>query len=319
MAEILLQWKLSATRRQTYLMRFKGLDLNLLMALEALLTEKNVSRAARRLNLTQPAISAALRRLRSYFQDEILIPHGKRMLPTAVAMSLKPALKEVMERLDQFVVAATAFNPRTSRRQFKIAASDFITTFLVAPLLPSVSREAPNIGLQLLHPSRHVVELFVQGEVDLMIIPEDVLAPDHPSELLFEEKQVVVGWDRNPALNKPLTKEVFMASGHVDVEIGPEQESSAVERQLQRMGRYRRIEILTPLFSAMPYMLPGTLRLAIVGERLALMLARSLPLKIAPIPFKFPVSRQMIQFHQTRGLDCGLNWLIDRFKGAALA
>lgn len=297
-------------------MRFKGLDLNLLITLEALLTERNVSKAARRLNLTQPAISAALRRLRSYFQDEILIPHGKRMLPTALAMSLTPALKEVMEGLDQFVVASTAFEPRRSHRQFKIMASDFITTCVIAPLQPAIAQDAPNIGLHILNPSNGVVELFVQGEVDLMIVPEERLTAGHPSEQLFEDRQVVVGWNQNPALQKPLTKEIFMSCGHVDVEFGREQDSSALERKLQTMGRYRRIEIMTPSFSAIPYMLPGTMRLAIVSERLALMLARSLPLKIVAMPFDFPVVRQMIQFHQTRALDSGLNWIIERLKAS---
>ena len=104
-------------------MRFKGLDLNLLAALDLLLEERNVSRAAERLHLTQPAVSAALARLRDYFGDPILAPQGKRMIPTAQALALQPMLKQLLSQVDTMVAQSTRFDPATSSEYCFISAA----------------------------------------------------------------------------------------------------------------------------------------------------------------------------------------------------
>jgi len=299
-------------------MRFKGFDLNLLVALDALLTERSVSRAAARLNLTQPAASAALSRLRAYFNDDILTASGKRMLPTAHAESLAPVLQDVLRGIEQLISASTVFDPAASQRRFRICASDYVTTVLLTPLLPLIEREAPGVSLQIVQPSARVAQAFQQGDMDLMLVPEDYLAAEHPAELLFEEKHVVVGWAENPALSGPLTEEAFFALGHVSVELA-EQASTFAEVQLKKLGYARRIEVVAPFFSAVPGMLPGTMRLAIMHERLARMLTPSLPLKMAPMPFPFPPMREMVQYHRSRDFDAGLDWLLNLIRARASA
>jgi len=130
-------------------MRMKGFDLNLLVALDALLSEQNVSRAAERLNLSQPAASAALARLRTYFQDDILSVSGRRMLPTAHADSLAPLLADAMQAVERLLSTSAEFDPATSQRTFRIVASDYITTVLLTPLLPKLERLAPRVRLEL--------------------------------------------------------------------------------------------------------------------------------------------------------------------------
>lgn len=297
-------------------MRFKGFDLNLLVALDALLSERSVSRAAARLNLTQPAASAALGRLRTYFNDDILQSSGKRMLPTAHAESLAPILQDVLQGIEQLISASTVFEPAASQRRFRICASDYITTVLLTPLLPHIEREAPGVSLQIVQPSARVSQQFQQGDMDLMLVPEDYVAPDHPAELLFEERYVVVGWSENPALTETLTEESFLSSGHVAVELA-EQASTFAETQLRKLGYNRRIEVIAPFFSAMPSMLPGTLRLAVMHERLARALTPGLPLKVTALPFPFPPMREMIQFHRSREFDSGLHWLLGLIRARA--
>ena len=115
-------------------MRRKGLDLNLLIALDVLLDEGNVSRAAERLHLSQPAASAALGRLRNYLGDELLVLHGKRMIPTSYAESLRPEVKRILEQVDGVISMSAECNPLRSERVFRLMASDYITTVLLIPL-----------------------------------------------------------------------------------------------------------------------------------------------------------------------------------------
>ncbi|HSI16835.1 MAG TPA: LysR family transcriptional regulator, partial [Sphingomonas sp.] len=106
-------------------MRFQGLDLNLLVALDVLIEERSVSRAAERLHLSQPAMSAALRRLRDYFNDPILAAHGKKMIPTPHALRLRGALRTLLTDVERMVSLSTQFDPATSQRRFRIGTSDY--------------------------------------------------------------------------------------------------------------------------------------------------------------------------------------------------
>jgi hypothetical protein len=116
-------------------MRFKGLDLNLFVAFQVLLERQNVSRAAEDLRLSQSAVSAALARLRQYFDDPLLIADGKRMIPTAHAMRLKPLVAELLADAAGIVAVSSNFDPATAVRHFRIGTSDYIGTVAIAPLL----------------------------------------------------------------------------------------------------------------------------------------------------------------------------------------
>src|SRR5688572_4525561 len=162
-------------------MRFKGLDLNLLVALDALLDTRSVSRAAERLNLSQPAISAALSRLRDYFRDDILVASGKRMYPTAYAETLLPELRDCLRKLDALVSSSTGFEPLTSQRRFLIAGSDYITAAVVAPMIAELAGAAPGVRVDLLAPSDDMAEQLGEGKVDLVLTPEQFVHPAHPA------------------------------------------------------------------------------------------------------------------------------------------
>lgn len=290
-------------------MRFKGLDLNLLVALDALFEEQNVSRAADRLHLSQPAVSAALGRLRTYFGDPLMVQHGKRMLPTPHALRLKPMLKTLLTDIDQMVMASARFDPATSSRIFRIGMSDFLTTIIGTRLTKQLSSIAPNIGVELIPPYDAIVEALDQGDIDILITPTEHISPDHPAEALFEERFVVVGWKENPVLARRITREEFCSVGHIAVEIGRLRRASFAESHLRRLGIERRIEVLVAGFSVVPELLVGTNRLAIMHERLAASAATHLPVAYCDLPFAFPVMNEMMQYHRTRASDPGLLWL----------
>lgn len=291
-------------------MRFKRFDLNLLVVLDVLLREQSVSRAAEQLNLSQPALSAALARLRQHFNDPILVPHGKRMVPTSHAQNLLPLVLKTLADADELISASTVFDPATSHRTFRICGSDYVTTVLLVPLFEDLARTAPNVRFEISSPSPEALADLERGKTDLMLAPEQYLSTEHPKKLLFEERHVVVGWKRNPIFRAPLTKEAFFEQPHIVVSLrfAP----TFAEEALQTIGHRRRIDITAPSFLAVPWMLPNTLRLTVMHERLAQLMATKLPLAISPLPFAFPVMREMIQYHSARRSDGGVQWLLDQ-------
>ena len=290
-------------------MRFKGLDLNLLVALEALLETRSVSLAAGRLNLSQPAMSAALSRLREYFGDQLLVVSGKRMYPTAYAEVLAPQLKDCLFHLGALISNSTVFDPGASHRTFRILGSDYVTAAALVPLVARLAEEAPGVRLDIGPVQDDAAEQIDEGKIDLLLTPHNYVHPDHPAELLFEERQVIVGWNENPLFKQELSEEAVFAAGHVAVAMGRLRTLSYADRELAIMGKTRRIEVTTGSFLAVPWLLQGANRLAFMHQRLALSVVKLFPLAWAPTPFDFPIMREMVQHHRARGGDAGLTWL----------
>ncbi len=302
-------------------MRFKGLDLNLLVTLAVLIELRSVSRAAERLHLSQPAVSAALARLRDFFNDPLLEIQGKKMIPTSKALQLQPALTELLGSVDRMFVQGRHFDPMTSTQWFRLCISDYLSTVLFPRLTGLLQVQGPWIRLDLQTPSDLALSLLEQGEIDVLLVPQGHCLRDHPAELLFEERYVVAGWSGNPQLAAPLTEEDFYAARHVAVAIGPTvaERASFSEDQLNARGRERQIEIMACSFTQVPALLIGTKRLTLMQERLARTMATTLPIAWQPLPFDFPVMREMIQYHRGRGSDPALGWLVARIREAAMA
>lgn len=290
-------------------MRFKGLDLNLLVAFSVLMDTRSVSRAAEQLNLSQPAMSAALGRLRDYFGDDLLVLQGKRMFPTPYAESLVPMVQDTLRRIEALITTSTTFDPATSQRVFRIIASDYITAAVIAPLSRRLAHSAPGIKLEAVLPSDGSADLIAQGAFDLLITPEEFVNPSQPTELLFEERHVLVGWIRNPLFARTITLEDVLEARHVGVQMGNQRTSAFAESTMDQLGHFRRTDMTASSFTVIPWLIIETNRLALMHERLARVMAKMFPLAIAPIPFDFPVMRELMQFNHARSGDEGLAWL----------
>lgn len=238
-------------------MHFHKLDLNLLVALDTLLEERSVSRAADRLNLSQSAMSSALSRLRDYFQDELLISVGRRMEPTALALSLEPSVREILQRIRTTLQARPTFDPATAQRRFRIMTSDYLVEVLLANVVRELATTAPGIQLQILPSNEISFALFLKGDVDLIIAPEDHTLSDHPRILLFEETFSCVVWAENPIANEPLTMEKWLGMTHVVVHFGRDQ-LTIFERwftdQPVTTGAERRVDVIAPSFGVVPHL-----------------------------------------------------------------
>ncbi len=295
-------------------MRYKQLDLNLLAALDALLKERSISRAAEQLHLSQPAMSNALGRLRDFFGDELLTPVGRQMVLTPRAESLVQPVREILLRVDSDVVSPAAFEPTTSNRSFSMLVSDFTTTVFIPRLLKTLYARAPHIRIDLKPQMRTPYELLEDGEADFLIIPTQYVSSLHPCEPLFEDDYVVIAWSDHPTIRDRLTQDEYLQAGHVVSSFGGSRGRNVPVLEgwfLEREGIKRRIEVTAASMAALPSMVVGTDRLATVHRRIALHAQQHLPITIWPTPFKIPRLVQMLQWNKLREADAGLRWIRD--------
>ena len=295
-------------------MRFKGLDLNLLQALDVLIDARSVTRAAEHLHISQPAISAALGRLRKHFGDPLLVLHGKKMIPTPYALQLQPGLKSLLADIDAFISTSPQFEPARSNRTFRVMASDFILAVVLGDLLPAIEAIAPHVRFLILPTSEQAIPMLEAGELDLLIAPETYLSDKHPAILLFEERHVVVGWNESPLIAQAPSVEALKTASFVTVDIGSSQKSSFVINELDQLGIKINRNFSVSYFSLVPQLLIGSNKLAILHESLARKSARHLPIRWWPLPVEIPAMREMIQVHRARSQDPALRWLIARFE-----
>jgi DNA-binding transcriptional LysR family regulator len=296
------------------LMRFNHLDLNLLVALDVLLEEQNITRAAERLHMTQSATSGVLGRLRTYFEDELLVQVGRKMQTTPYARELINPVREVLLTIKSSITAKPVFTPTTSKRHFRLVTSDYLISVLFAQVIQKIHQEAPNITFEMLGPSDNSGELLIRGEVDLMIVPERYIIEGHPSQLLFEEEHVCVVWQGNTLVGDSLTLEQYMDMGHVSVGFGRSRHMSIEEWFMNQYGFNRRLEVITNDFNTLPQLVVGTQRIATMHQRLARLYAEYLPLRILPPPVRIPVMREFMLWHRSVDGDPMHRWLRERIS-----
>lgn len=290
-------------------MRFHHLNLNLLIALDALLTEANVSRAARQCGLTQSAMSGALKRLRAHFDDELLVQVGRTMVPTTLAQSLTTPVRELLLEAQTVAMTRARFDPITSDRRFVIMASDYVATVLLADLNRKLVKQAPRTSI-FLRPitDDRTREDFDDGKVDFIILPERYLSSKHPREALFDDDWTCIAWAKNTEIGKELTLDRYLASGHVQTLLrlgGMVFDDSFI----MRLGHARKIAAVVPTFTLMPEFVVGTNLIATVFTRMAKIFARRFPLKLLPPPIKIPPVSMSIQWHKSLDRDPSSLWM----------
>lgn len=298
-------------------MRFNKLDLNLLVALDALLIERNITRAAERVHLSQSAMSNALGRLREYFEDDLLVQVGRKMEPTPRAQTLQEAVRDVLLRIDTSISALPQFDSRSSDREFNLFVSDFTMEMLIPHVLALAANKRSTVRFKLLPQVASPARALERGEADLLVIPKTYCSPDHPAEILFEEEHVCVVWNESTAARVGMTFDRYAEAGHVVMMPTDSGHPSFEGWFAERFGLSRRIAVTTYSFAALPFLVIGTELVATVHARLARCLAASLPIAILPVPLPMPQMEQAMQWHKYRASDPGLIWLRQLMKDAA--
>lgn len=290
-------------------MRFERLDLNLLVALDALIEDRSVSRAAERLFLSQPALSGALNRLRDYFRDDLLVASGRAMVLTPKAEELRGPVREALMLIRARITTPLLFDPATAQRQFTIVASDYLFHILLAPMFETVAQTAPGISFELFPTDRRGMERLERGEADVVITISGYLADDQPRQKLFEDDHAVICWSGGPHA-EGITAESFLSAGHAIAFFGGDRHPAFTESFFGQQGISRRIEIRLPSFSMLPQAVVGTARVATMYRRHAEYFARQLPLVIHQPPIPIPAIAEEVQWHTLRRGDEGIRWLV---------
>ena len=250
-------------------MDLKRVDLNLLVAFEALMEGRSVTGAAARLGVSQPAMSSTLQRLRTLFGDQLFVRSGRGMLPTARAEALAAPIAEALARLRVALEPVGPFNARSSTRVFHVSGGDYAAMVILPRLAANVAEEAPSVDLRFRFVEKdQVYGLLDTGEIDLALR----VFPEAPKRLamqaLFEERFVCVADRNNPGLAGGMTLAVFAALPHLLVtERGDA--VGAVDEALGRQGLRRRIALTIPHVLVVPTVLPGSPMIATVGARVA--------------------------------------------------
>ena len=295
-------------------MRYRRLDLNLLVAMDALLADKSVTRAAAKLNITQPAMSGALARLREYFEDPLVVQVGRQLELTPLAQSLVAPIHEIILRIDSAIAIEPAFLPGQSKRHFAITASDYVIRVLLLDVMKELQTVAPGISFEFRQSSGRVQAELESGEVDFVIGPEIDVMAEHPQEVLFEDTYTVVAWTGNTAVGDSLTFDDYLGLGHVVFRTA-HRGSPWLERWFAgRFGDVRRIEVAAQSFSLLPHLVVGTNRIATMQMRLARQYVSVLPLKLIAAPLEVPRLTEILQWNVHRDMDPASRWFRARLK-----
>ncbi|WP_394889842.1 LysR family transcriptional regulator [Mesorhizobium sp. AaZ16] len=288
-------------------MRFKGLDLNLLVVLDALLTERNLTEAARRINLSQPAMSAAVARLRDFFRDELFAMSGRERILTPRAEALAPAVRDALLRIQGSIISSDPFNPAQSDRRFRIVLSDFVTLVFFEKVVERVAREAPAVSFEMLPLDDDPDELLRRGDIDFLIVPELFMSSAHPRVALFDERLVCVGCARNRQLPRQLSFEKYISMKHVSVKFGRMRKPQ--EWFVREHGVKARVEVTVQAFSMIPPMVSGTDRIATMPFRLVKHFEQTFPLQIIELPLPLPEFTEAVQWPALHDSDPASVWM----------
>ncbi|MFJ4005572.1 LysR family transcriptional regulator [Streptomyces sp. NPDC090023] len=285
-----------------------GVDLNLLLALDVLLEEQSVRGAARRLHLSEPAMSRTLGRIRKALGDPVLVRAGRQMVPTPHALAVRAEVSAVVERARALFAPGKDTDPRTMTRTFTILGHDATAATLGAPLLTRTAREAPGIRLRFLSESPVDAPFLRQGTADLEIGVVDTTAPEVRVETLYEDVMLGVVRAGHPLLDGELTPERFAgAAGHLSVSRrgrlhGP------IDDALAALGLTRQVVGSVGTYPASLFVVGDTDLIGIVS-RGSRPMAGPLGLVTFPIPLPLPPLEVGLAWHPRHDADPAHAWL----------
>ena len=288
----------------------RRLDLNLLVTLDALLAELNVTRAARRLNLAQPTVSLQLGRLRQLLDDPLLLPGPRGMRPTARAEALREPLRQALAALEDALAPAAPFDPARAERTWRIAASDHSATTLLTPLLAELRQQAPGLRLALLDKKPDLLAEQLEGDrLDLALDVADAAAPGLRQRLLFTERYLLAGRRGHPALREPVSLETFCQLDQALVSPNGGGFASATDRLLAERGLSRRVVLSVPHFSTLASALLASDLVALLPARIAL---THPGLQTQPPPLAVPGFDMLLLWPERLHRDPAHAWLRER-------
>jgi DNA-binding transcriptional LysR family regulator len=263
----------------------KRLDLNLLLALDALLAERNVTKAAARLHISQPALSAQLARLRDVFADPLLMPIQRGMAPTARALELQQPLREALDQVRNVVAEGAAFNPAKAKLTLSLAASDYEQYAVLMPFITMLREVAPQMRVALMRLNGALIDKQMEaGEIDLAVMNPLTAPPNLRSRHLHDDRYVCIVRKNHPKVKRRMTVDLMAALEHIVVSPRGGSFTGATDTALAAHGKKRKVPVSAASFLWVPEMVQRSDMMALVPERLVRERADQLMILEPPIP-----------------------------------
>ena len=297
-------------------MNINSVDLNLLRVLDSLLKDANVSAAARRLGLSQPAVSGALARLRKIFDDPLLVRSGPTLVRTRLAEELRPNIAALIQEAARLLEFASAFEPSSSSRRFRILANDYASFVLLAPLAARIKSSAPAVLVEVLPFRADFEDSLASRECDLVVGDLWSMRSSAHTEALYSETFLTLARRDHPRIQKKLSLEQFVAEDHVLIsEHG--RVTGNVDAGLQALGLARRVTFTLPYFLTAPAIVAQTDMLLTLPAQAARKIAKQFALASFAPPLKVDGFDLGFAWDPRSADDHSINWLEGELRAVA--
>lgn len=300
---------------------FDKIDLHLIRVLNTVLTERSVSRAAIRLGMYQPAVSASLKRLRELAGDPLLVRSGAGMVPTDAGLRMIDPSARILRAAEVLFSDARGFDPATATSTFSLACSDYMDPLFLPQLVAQIKNQAPlcHVDIHPLSGASDYRTRLAQGEVDIVVgnwpAPPDDL---HMARLFGDEVVCLVAKD-HPAVRRGWDSASWLAAEHVAPTPTHPGAKGVIDEHLDKLGLQRNISVRCPHFGLIPAMVASSLLVLTTGRQYCERYTGALPLKILPCPVDFPRMMYYQLWHERTHASASAKWLRDRVKTVASA
>jgi DNA-binding transcriptional LysR family regulator len=300
---------------------FDKIDLHLIRVLNTVLTERSVSRAAIRLGMYQPAVSAALKRLRELAGDPLLVRSGAGMVPTDAGLRMVEPSASILRAAEVLFSDARGFDPATATTTFSLAASDYLDPLFLPQLVAQIKQQAPlcRIDIHALSGESDYRTRLAQGEFDIVIgnwpAPPDDL---HMARLFGDDVVCLVAKD-HPAVRRGWDSATWLAAEHIAPTPTHPGAKGVIELHLDKLGLQRNITARCPHFGLIPAMVASSLLVLTTGRQYCERYTDLLPVKVLPCPIEFPRMMYYQLWHERTHASASAKWLRERAKSVAAA
>jgi len=300
---------------------FDKIDLHLIRVLNTVLTERSVSRAAIRLGMYQPAVSAALKRLRELAGDPLLVRSGAGMVATDAGLRMIEPSARILRAAEVLFSDARGFDPATATNTFSLAASDYMDPLFLPQLVAQIKNEAPlcHVDIHPLSGESDYRARLAQGEVDIVVGNWPAPPDDLHMARLFGDEVVCLVAKNHPAVRRGWDSANWLAAEHVAPTPTHPGAKGVIDVHLDKLGLQRNITVRCPHFGLIPAMVSSSLLVLTTGRQYCERYTAALPVKILPCPIDFPRMMYYQLWHERTHASASAKWLRDRVKAVAAA
>lgn len=292
-------------------------NLNLFFALDAILHSDTLTDAARKVHLSQPAMSVSLKKLRAYFRDDLVVYQSGETRFTALAVALKPRIRQVLQSSREALNLSLLFDPATDRRTVRMTAADVLELTFLGKVIANIAREAPNVDTVSIPFTYEPVDILFRQDIDVAIVSEAFALPNYPREPLFEDTISCMVWSGNERHGEGMSARDYFAARHAAMFHTPERLNHPVGAALHALNEQRDIAVRASVYSALPHMIIGTDLIVTTLTRFAKRCAETLPIRAFPAPVPTPVIPFVAQWQGYRSDEPVIQWLVGQLKRAA--